>query len=773
MEPIPTLRPSAKEFANPIDYLSESNVQRLGHTYGMVKIIPPEGFHPQFSIDRNSFKFNVRVQNLAELNILNRSRMFFIKQLNNFNRAKRAKKSARLVKPYVEPKEEQKIYLYDLFIMVIKESGAASGDDAIPYSSKRKRGRGALPDSKCDQIECKGSLPPLSAILSNGTLWRVISRKMRIPVQSLHDSFEQYISNYYNFLAAQTKAHGSSHFSKLLYNEEYPKSLLSDEDADSSGSDEDDSEDEGCLVCDRSNKPTKIILCDSCDKPFHLYCLSPPLASIPKGEWICNNCIVGNGYYGFKEESHFYTLSEFRDRCNSRQTELTSDPITGQKLSVEKLEQKFWSYVNNMEDSLTVKYGADINGEFPGEISGFPSSEYVPEDLLASDKESYANYTQHPMNLLNLPNAKGSLLPMFDRKISGMTVPWIYVGSTFSTFCWHLEDQYTLSANYQHEGAPKIWYSIPEYACKQFSALMKSLAPDLFDKQPDLLHQLVTLVSPYDKKFQDAKITCYKAVQNPNEYIVTFPKCYHAGFNSGYNFNEAVNFTLDSWVPYGIEAIGDYQLTGKQCVFDMFELMLNVIIEFLKGNSSFQEGLVRTCYLELLSVLNSKNRMIKQLPEISVNPNFLKKIVRNDELKVKENNLPSPKAEESELAVSDLQDLSDAVDFDVFCSKCHTICFLAFIIHYKRPNPRKRRKLHSYTATQINELKGDKELEVLCLKDYLALVEESYGRQDNDEYNDNDSNDTFRNDELNYIRDPQEVREILSAAGPKIERARI
>lgn len=773
MELIPTLQPSAKEFANPIDYLSEAKVQRLGHKYGMVKIVPPEDFRPHFSINKESFKFNVRVQNLAELNILNRSRMFFVKQLNNFNRAKRIKKSQRLTKPYIMGKDGQKVYLYDLFIMIIKECDTTSRESAKLQASRIRRKRAASSHLEGPRTESTGPLPSLSDIMTSGNVWKCVSRKLKIPVPILQDVFEQYISKYYSYIAAQTRTHGSNQFSKLLYNEEYPKSLLSDEEAKSSESESEESEDEGCVVCDRSNKPTKMILCDSCDKPFHLFCLSPPLNTIPKGEWICDNCIVGNGYYGFKEEKHLYTLSEFKERCNSREAELTTDLVTGKKLSIERLEHKFWNYVNDIENTITVKYGADVSGDSPGEISGFPSLGYTPEDLLETDKQKFAEVAKHPMNLLNLPNAKGSLLPMFDRKISGMTVPWIYVGSTFSTFCWHLEDQYTLSANYQHEGAPKVWYSIPEYSCNQFNNLMESLAPDLFDKQPDLLHQLVTLVSPYDKKFQNANVTCYKAVQRPNEYIVTFPKCYHAGFNSGYNFNEAVNFTLDSWVPYGIEAINDYQLTGKQCVFDMLELMLNVIIEFLRGSTSFQEGLVRTCYSELLNVLNAKNRMIKQLPEVSVNPSFLKRIVRNDYSRVKEHNLPSPKAEEDQSMTLTHQEDSDAVDFDVFCSKCHTICFMAFMIHYKVPNPRKRRKLHSFTVTKINELRGDKDLEVLCLKDYLSLLKETYGKDDYDRFNDDDNDDPFKHDELNYIRDPQEVRDILSAAGPKIERARI
>lgn len=773
MEHIPTLHPTVGEFANPIEFLSEPKVQRLGHIYGMVKMVPPDGFNPPFSINKDAFQFNVRIQNLSELNILNRGRLFFMKQLNNFNRTRKGKNTDHkvLLRPYIDSNDGKRTYLYDLFIQVLKEvNGSTNVSDDSNCSPRRKRSRDSSVETSSSQSYRILSMPSLTDIISNNALWKSVSRKLRVPIKELQDIFEKYISNYYQYLAAQTKNLGSHHFYKLLYEDQYPKSLLSDEDTMSSDDgDEDESDEEGCLVCTQSNNPTKMILCDSCDKPFHISCLSPPLTLVPKGEWICNNCIVGNGYYGFKEETSFYTLQEFQSRCNSRERELTSDS-NNQPLPVEKLEEKFWDYVNNMDDSITVKYGADINGTEPGEISGFPSLNYCPKNLTGNEKEDYFKYAKHPMNLLNLPNAKGSLLPMFDRKISGMTVPWIYVGSTFSTFCWHLEDQYTLSANYQHEGAPKVWYSIPEYACDKFQHLMHDLAPDLFDKQPDLLHQLVTLVSPHDKRFKDAKITCFKAVQNPNEYIITFPKCYHAGFNSGYNFNEAVNFTLDSWVPYGIEAITNYQQTGKQCVFDMFELMLNVVIGFLKDDSVFDESLVRICYSELLNVLNSNMKMITQLSGVLTNEAFLKAIVRNDIISSTEHKLPSPATEEDNKENIG-NGLHEEEDFDVFCSKCRTICFFAFVVHYKRPNTRKKRRLHKFTRAQLNELAGSKELEILCLKDYMKLVETVY--QDDDYNDDNDDRtDPFMNDELNYIRDPQEVHEILKAAGKKIDKVK-
>lgn len=763
MDHVPVVTPSESEFANPIDYLSEPSIQRLGRHYGMVKLIPPENFKPPFCINREKFKFHVRVQHLSELNILNRCRLFFIKQLNNYNRVSRGRTNSgnkKLSNPYVKLLNGTSIYLYDLFIETLKYCNTDEKE-----SDSRKRPRNS------QQIIY---FPSLGDIIADNRLWRHMFYKFRVNANTLQTIFSDYIANYYEYLASQTKNRGSEYLSKLLYQEEYPKSLLSDDEVSEGKEEEEDSEedeDEGCAVCNRNTKPTKMILCDSCDKPFHVFCLSPPLDLIPKGEWICNNCIIGNGYYGFKEETRRYSLEEFQNLWNNNEKFLTTDPSTGQEFSIEQLEEKFWHYVDDMENSLTIKYGADVHGEGPGEISGFPSRDYKPPDLKTkcSDKD-FGNYTKHPMNLLNLPDASGSLLPMFDRKISGMTIPWIYVGSTFSTFCWHLEDQYTLSANYQHEGAPKVWYSIPEGSCDKFNQLMKDLAPDLFEKQPDLLHQLVTLISPYDEKFQKAGIRCFKAVQKPNEYIVTFPKCYHAGFNSGYNFNEAVNFTLDSWVPYGIEAIEDYRLTGKYCVFDMFELMLNVIIESLNQRSKFQRSLVENCFKEVRTILNSNLRTIKQLLSGVINKKFvLGRTARDDFAHMRKGNLVNQDGQE--MNERQQRGSDDDEDFDVFCTRCKTICSLAFVLHYKNGNTRKRRKIQSMTPTQLNELASDRneQLEILCLDDYVKLVNDS----DIDDQrtlvkSDDEDIDPFENDELNYVRDFDEVHQIIGMAGKSL-----
>ena len=33
-----------------------------------------------------------------------------------------------------------------------------------------------------------------------------------------------------------------------------------------------------------------MLLCDGCDRGFHMYCLKPALKNVPKGKWFCVDC---------------------------------------------------------------------------------------------------------------------------------------------------------------------------------------------------------------------------------------------------------------------------------------------------------------------------------------------------------------------------------------------------------------------------------------------------------------------------------------------------
>lgn len=45
-------------------------------------------------------------------------------------------------------------------------------------------------------------------------------------------------------------------------------------------------------------------------------------------------------------------------------------------------------------------------------------------------------------------------------------------------------------------GEPKTWYGVPGSKAESFETSMKMAAPELFQSQPDLLHQLVTIMNP-------------------------------------------------------------------------------------------------------------------------------------------------------------------------------------------------------------------------------------------------------------------------------------
>lgn len=148
-------------------------------------------------------------------------------------------------------------------------------------------------------------------------------------------------------------------------------------------------------------------------------------------------------------------------------------------------------------------------------------------------------------------------------------MPWLYVGMFMSAFCWHTEDHYTYSINYLHWGRPKTWYAytcVPSthlHACAThtaslinlptalltkdqisplphrygvpgsqgdaFERVVRETVPELFEQTPDLLHHLVTILSP--NQLMANGVDVCRTDQCEGEFIVTFPQAFHAGFN--------------------------------------------------------------------------------------------------------------------------------------------------------------------------------------------------------------------------------------------------
>ncbi|KAL9044024.1 MAG: hypothetical protein Q9214_002810 [Letrouitia sp. 1 TL-2023] len=323
---------------------------------------------------------------------------------------------------------------------------------------------------------------------------------------------------------------------------------------------------EVCDNCGKSDNKLSIFVCDGCENGYHWYCLDPAGEIPPHRDWHCPRCLVGTGEFGF-EEGGIYSLKQFQEKAQNFKdsyfgSKMPFDPILNENRPVteDDVEREFWRLVESITETVEVEYGADIHSTTHG--SGFPTIEKNPLDP----------YSTELWNLNILPLHPDSLFRHIKSDISGMTVPWLYVGMCFSTFCWHNEDHYSYSANYQHFGATKTWYGIPGADAERFEEAMRQAVPELFETQPDLLFQLVTLLPP--DQLRKAGVNVYALDQRAGQFVVTFPQAYHAGFNHGFNFNEAVNFAPSDWEPFGEAGVERLQAFRKQPCFSHDELLM-------------------------------------------------------------------------------------------------------------------------------------------------------------------------------------------------------
>ena len=198
--------------------------------------------------------------------------------------------------------------------------------------------------------------------------------------------------------------------------------------------------------------------------------------------------------------------------------------------------------VFNLDDKKDVKveYAADL-----------PSSRYgsgFPQRANPNWKDADFEYENNWFNLNNIKKSPTSLLAMAEKRrenVSGISHPWVYMGMQFSSFCWHVEDLWVNSLNYNHRGGVKTWYIIPGQYKEKFDEYIEENYCQKSNKKT-LLNRITFMVDPLE--IMDAGIPVYKIYQEPRDYVCTFFKAYHCGFSQSYNIGEAVNFLS----PYSI-----------------------------------------------------------------------------------------------------------------------------------------------------------------------------------------------------------------------------
>ncbi|XP_024529682.1 lysine-specific demethylase JMJ703 isoform X1 [Selaginella moellendorffii] len=338
-------------------------------------------------------------------------------------------------------------------------------------------------------------------------------------------------------------------------------------------------------------------------------------------------------FFGF-EPGPSFTIKEFEayaDELKEKYFQAGEEGDTSRlDPSVEQIEREFWRIVERPSEQIEARllrlcyhlcltpdfqvlYGADI--ETNVFKSGFPK-------LATVANKQATPYETSGWNLNNIARLKGSVLEFEADEISGVVVPWLYVGMCFSSFCWHVEDHHLYSVNYMHWGSPKIWYGVPGFAASKLEAAMKKRLPALFKEQPDLLHKLVTQLSP--SILAEEGVPVYKVVQNTGEFVITFPRAYHAGFNCGFNCAEAVNVAPVNWLPHGQSAVETYKEQHRKTSISHDKLLLaSVKQELAEVSASVTHRQILASALKArLNLESSRRAAVNDLRAQTMDVNF-------------------------------------------------------------------------------------------------------------------------------------------------------
>jgi len=96
----------------------------------------------------------------------------------------------------------------------------------------------------------------------------------------------------------------------------------------------------------------------------------------------------------------------------------------------------------------------------------------------------------------------------------------MYVGMQFSTFCWHVEDLFINSINYNHFGETKTWYVIPGHQKELFDDYVRQHYEGT--RKKNLLEKITLMIDPLE--LIRAGIHIFKAHQRHRDYVLTFAK---------------------------------------------------------------------------------------------------------------------------------------------------------------------------------------------------------------------------------------------------------
>ncbi|GME96197.1 unnamed protein product [Ambrosiozyma monospora] len=270
--------------------------------------------------------------------------------------------------------------------------------------------------------------------------------------------------------------------------------------------------------------------------------------------------------------SSLYNMRQFNDKSKAFKKQVMNKISIedSYKLQVKFLETTFWDLFSDPDTVLETEIAMKVSTKI--HESGFESK----------PSTDYNEFLTHPFNLHNLPICDNSMLQYLSSEADSLLLPTMTFGMFYSTQSWSMEDHWLYRADFMHLGDCKVWYFVAPEDQTKFEAFLdtyldrklqlndKKLGSDasfetfnsLLDNQDvfavTLENRVLTEPSfdralPKNEKFsqfmiggdnkkkikhfndevfispkvlQDNGIKVFGTYQQPNEYIIKFPKAY-------------------------------------------------------------------------------------------------------------------------------------------------------------------------------------------------------------------------------------------------------
>jgi len=223
------------------------------------------------------------------------------------------------------------------------------------------------------------------------------------------------------------------------------------------------------------------------------------------------------------------------------------------------VEDEYWKIVADKDVHMQVCQGSIDTGL---EGYGFPIRN--------------SSFSSHSWNLKVLTNNPRSILRAMGR-VMGVTQPTLHVGMLFTTGCWYRDPHGLPWIEYLHSGAPKIWYGIPDDHSLAFYTAMKQLVPTFCKNRKIWLPSDTTMVSP--SLLVKHGVSVSRAVQQPGQFVVVFPKSYTSSLCTGYCVSESVYYAPVDWLADVDSVFKDIKDSQEPMMFPLEKMLFALAVD--------------------------------------------------------------------------------------------------------------------------------------------------------------------------------------------------